>query len=357
MATIQKRKKKNGTYSYRVMIRQHDGFPVAYKTFPTLQEAKDWSVQEEAHRRQGVYLSYRAIDRKTLADLIDRYAAIVLPTKPKNARNTQRLLAWWKNKLGKYAVQNITPDLIASCRLQLSEGKTPRGTQRSPATVNRYLAALSGAMSYCVKECGWIQSNPCLRVSKFKESSGRDRVASVEECNRLLHECNQSRNKHLLPIVLLAITTGMRLSEITGLTWDRIDLEREQIFLRETKNGRSRTVALVGEALELLKRHLQYRKPGNPYLFPAKKRFGRISIRKAWEEACKRARIENLHFHDLRHTFATYAAESGASNLELATATGHKTLQMLQRYTHMDAKITHRLSLAVHQRIMEETHG
>jgi integrase len=357
MSTIQKRRTKDGTCRYRVMIRQNDGFPVAYKTFPTLQEAKEWSIQEEARRRQGIYLPYRASERKTLADLIDRYANIVLPTKPKNARNTLRLLTWWKSKLGKYAVQNITPDLIASYRLQLSEGKTPRGIQRSSATVNRYLAALSGAMTYCVKECGWIQANPCLRVSKFKESPGRDRVASVEECTRLLYACAQSRNEHLLLIVLLAITTGMRLSEITGLTWDRVDLEREQIFLRETKNGRSRTVALVGESLELLKKHLQSRKQADQYLFPSKKRFGHISIRSAWKEACKRARIENLHFHDLRHTFATYAAESGASNLELATATGHKTLQMLQRYTHMDAKITHRLSLAVHQRIMEKNNG
>jgi hypothetical protein len=82
MATIQKRKKKNGTYSYWVMIRQSDGFPPNYKTFPTREEAKDWAKQEEVRRRQGTYLSYKSIDRKTLEDLIDRYLTIVLPTKP-----------------------------------------------------------------------------------------------------------------------------------------------------------------------------------------------------------------------------------------------------------------------------------
>ncbi|MCC5832506.1 MAG: tyrosine-type recombinase/integrase [Chlamydiales bacterium] len=356
MATIQKRKKKNGTYSYRVMIRQSDGFPPTYKTFPTRQEAKDWAQQEEARRRQGTYLPHKSIDRKTLEDLIDRYLTIVLPTKPKNAKDTCRQLTWWKSRLGKYAVHNITPDLIATFRQELAETLTPKGKVRSPSTVNRYLAALSSALSYGVKECGWLQNNPCLRVTKFKEAPGRDRVASEEECVRLLRQCEQSRNKHLLPIVLLGITTGMRKSEITKLTWDRLDLERGLITLKETKSGRPRTVSLIGRPLEILRERFLCRKKHSPYVFPAKKRFGHICIRKAWDEACKRARVANLRFHDLRHTFATYAAEEGASNLELAAALGHQTLQMLQRYTHMNAKITSRLSQGVHDRIIGTTH-
>lgn len=357
MATIQKRKKKDGTFGYRVMIRQSDGFPTAYKTFPRLQEAKDWAQQEEVRRRQGLYFPEQAQQKYTLGDLIGRYLTIILPTKPKNARDTERHLQWWKEKLGKYGVQRITPDLIAQCRQELANGTTYKGTQRSPSTVNRYLAALSCVMTYGVRECGWLKDNFCLRVNKFKESPGRDRVASQEECLRILQECRNSRNEHLLPIVLLAITTGMRQGEIINLTWDNVNLERGLITLKETKNGRPRTVSLVGEALQILRERYLSRSQHNHYLFPAKKRFGRISIRKAWDEALKRAGITNLRFHDLRHTFATYAAESGASNLELATAMGHETLQMLQRYTHMNAKITHRLSTEVHQKIMGEHHG
>jgi integrase len=353
MATIQKRKKKDGTYSYRIMIRQSDGFPTAYKTLPTLQEAKDWSKQEEARRRQGAYFPEQSQQKKTLADLIDRYLTIILPTKPKNARDTTRHLLWWKERLGKFGVQRITPDLIAQRRQELANGMTYKGTKRSHSTVNRYLAALSCVLSYGVRECGWLQNNPCLRVSKFKEAPGRDRVASQAECLKILQECCNSRNEHLLPIVLLAITTGMRQGEITNLNWDNVDLERGLITLKETKNGRPRTVSLVGEALQILRKRHLCRPMHSAHLFPAKKRFGRISIRKAWDEALKRAGITNLRFHDLRHTFATYAAESGASNLELAVALGHETLQMLQRYTHMNAKITYRLSTAVHQRIME----
>ena len=102
-------------------------------------------------------------------------------------------------------------------------------------------------MTYGVRECGWIIENPCLRVTKFQESKGRDRIVSQEECIRLLEACHQSRNEHLILIVLLAITTGMRQGEILGLTWDCIDFDRQFITLKETKNGRSRNVALVGQ--------------------------------------------------------------------------------------------------------------
>lgn len=356
MATIQKRKNKNGTYSYRVMIRQSDGFPPGYKTLPTREEAKDWAIQEEARRRQGHCHDPRRV-KQTLADLIDRYVTIILPTKPKNARDMRRQLDWWKIKLGRYALHTITPDLIAKHRLELAEGLTPKGTQRSKSTVNRYLSTLSSILSYGVKECGWLLDNPCLRVTKFQESKGRNRVASPEECARILEECKQSRNEHLHIIVLLAITTGMRQGEILGLTWDCIDFDQETITLKDTKNGRPRTVSLVGDTLQLLRVHYLQRNRHLPFVFPAKKRFGQISIRKAWDEALKRAGVESLHFHDLRHTFATYAAEAGASNLELATAMGHQTLQMLQRYTHMNATITRRLSKAVHERILEKDNG
>jgi integrase len=225
------------------------------------------------------------------------------------------------------------------------------------ATTNRYLATFSSLMSYAVKECAWLANNPCLRIVKLKESTGRDRVASREECARILDECRNSRNEHLLPIFLIAITTGMRKSEITKLTWDCVDLEKGLISLKETKNGKPRTTSLVGEPLQVLRERYRTRSQHSPYLFPAKKRFGHISIRKAWDEAVKRAHIEELRFHDLRHTFATYAAEAGASNLELATAMGHQTLQMLQRYTHMNATTTHRLSTAVHDKILENNDG
>lgn len=153
---IQKRIHKNRSITYRVQIRENDGYPPTSKSFSTLQEAKDWQKDEKARRRQGYYLADQSTGKNTLSNLIDRYTTIILPTKTKDAKNMQRHLNWWTNKLGKFGLNKISPDLIARCRQELAEGITSKGSKRSPATVNRYLATLSVIMTYAVRECGWI---------------------------------------------------------------------------------------------------------------------------------------------------------------------------------------------------------
>src|SRR5580700_5470286 len=197
MATIQKRKNKNGSTSYRVMIRPQDGLPATYKTFPAFQEAKDWSIQEEAKRRQGIYFPEQIRKKHSLTELIDRYIELILPGKIQSADDMLRHLNWWKDKIGKYTLNHITPDLIAKYRKELLNGLTPQGKQRTFATANRYMASLSSVLSYGVKECEWISVNPMLRVSKLKEPRGRDRVLSKEECEKLLAACIQSKNPFL----------------------------------------------------------------------------------------------------------------------------------------------------------------
>jgi integrase len=227
MATIQKRKLSNGQHSYRVMIRTNDGLGDVSKTFPTHGEAKDWGIQQEALRRQGLYFPEQIKKKHTLGDLIDRYIELILPCKPKNARDTLRQLAWWKEKLGTCTLNHLTPDVLAKYRKELLEGTTRYGSKRTPATTNRYLAALSVVLSYGVKECGWLTSNPMLRVNKLAEPRGRDRVLSEEESVRFLDACANSSQPLLLPFILLSLTIGARRSELLNLTWDCLDLSLE----------------------------------------------------------------------------------------------------------------------------------
>lgn len=339
MATIRKKGK-----AWQAIIRREDGYPPSYKCFPTKQEAKDWASQEEARRRQEVYFPEQIAKKHTLTRAIDQYVELILPSKPKSADDILRHLNWWKEKLGSHSLARVTSELIAQYRKELIEGVTSKGTKRSSATVNRYMASLSIVLTYAVKECGWIPLNPMLRVSKLKESRGRDRILTREECDRLLVSCAKSKNALLLPIVTLAITTGMRQGEILNLTWSDIDLNQGIISLRETKNGRPRSVPIVGIAMEHLKKLAKNRVSNIPFVFPSKKRFGQITIRKAWDEALARCGIEDLRFHDLRHTFCTYAAKAGASNLQLRAAMGHQTSQMTDRYTHLDVTHTRQLS-------------
>ncbi|MEI8364960.1 MAG: site-specific integrase [Parachlamydiaceae bacterium] len=340
MATIRKKGKK-----WQVAILKKDGFPPVYKSgFHTKQEAKDWAANEEARRQQANYFPEQASQKHTLATTIDRYVELILPSKPKSAKDTLRHLNWWKEKIGGYALARVSPDLIAQYRKELSEGLTPKGTKRSSATVNRYMASLSTVFTYAVKECGWIQTNPMLRVYKLKEARGRDRILSKDECDQLLASCAKSRNKLLLPIVVLAITTGMRRGEILNLTWNDVNLEQGILFIKETKNGKPRAVPLSSSALGHMKNLAQNKKESIPFVFPSKKRFGKISIRKAWDEAVSRCELKDLKMHDLRHTFCTYAAKAGGSSIQLQAAMGHQTSQMMDRYTTISALHTKHLS-------------
>jgi integrase len=168
---------------WQVAILKKDGFPPVYKSgFHTKQEAKDWASNEEARRQQANYLPEQASQKHTLAATVDKYVELILPSKPKSAKDTLRHLTWWKEKIGGYALARVSPELIAQHRKELSEGLTAKGTKRSSATVNRYMASLSTVFTYAVKECGWIQTNPMLRVYKLKEARGRDRAVN-DLCN------------------------------------------------------------------------------------------------------------------------------------------------------------------------------
>jgi len=335
MANIEKRISENGKTSYRVKVRLK-GFPVYSGTFERLTAAKRWVQITESAIREGRYFKTTESKRHTLAELIDRYIKNVLLTKPKAIGKQTALLQWWKDEIGVYALADITPALIAECRDKLATGITVRGTQRNPATVVRYLAALSVVLTHAVKEWGWMEDNPMRKVTKPKESCGRVRFLSDDERTRLLKACHESRNPYLYPVVVLALSTGMRQGEIMGLTWDNVDLNRGRAILHETKNEERRAVAITGHALELLKELSRVRRIDSNFLFPSKgNRRKSINLRAPWEAALKEADIQDFRFHDLRHSAASYLAMDGASLAEIAEVLGHKTLQMVKRYAHL----------------------
>ena len=206
-----------------------------------------------------------------------------------------------------------------------------------------------------MKQLHWISENPCASITKLKENPGRDRILMPEEINRLLAACRESKSAYLYPIVLIAITTGARQGEILNLEWRDIDFDNKLAFLKETKNGRPRSISLSEPVLDELKKLHQTRQQLKPLVFASKTAFGRIDIKKAWQTALHNAGIEKCRAHDMRHTFATLAAAQGASNLELSTAMGHRTLQMLLRYTHLDVQVTKKFSKHISEQILQRT--
>lgn len=214
MANIEKRPSGKGQTSYRVKVRLK-GFPVQSATFERLTDARKWAQDTESAIRNGRHFKTSEAKRRTLAELVDRYIASILPTKPKSRAKQTAQLEWWKEQIGAYVLADVTPSLIVQHRDKLSGGITVRGKRRSPATVVRYMAALSHAFSVAVKEWGWIDDSPMRKVTKPRESRGRVRFLSDEERPRLLKACKESSNPYLYPVVVLALSTGCA----TGKSW------------------------------------------------------------------------------------------------------------------------------------------
>lgn len=353
MASIRKRTSKNGDKSYRVDVRLK-GFPSQRATFKRLTDAKRWGDHTEAAIREGRYFKTAEARKHTLAELIDRYILEVLPTKPKQARNQKQQLIWWRDKIGVHTLADITPAKITECRSSLLAGLTPLGSPRSPATVNRYLAALSHAFTIAVNEWGWLDDSPMRKVKKPKEPRGRIRFLSDSEREELLKACKESNNPYLYPVVVLALSTGMRQGEVLGLPWENVDLHQGRITLHETKNDERRVVPLTGKALELLKEHSKVKRIDTPLLFPGKVYPNKpIDLRAPWETALETAKIEDFRFHDLRHSAASYLAMNGASLAEIAEVLGHKTLQMVKRYAHLSEAHTAGVVGRMNEKIFE----
>ena len=196
-----------------------------------------------------------------------------------------------------------------------------------------------------------------LKVTKPKEPRGRERCLSDDERACLLAQCEASSSRWLYTVVVLAISTGMRSGEIMGLRWPQVDLAREQILLTDTKNGASRAVPLSGHALNRMKEAAklrridtdlvffgeQPRKPGEP--------MKAVDLKKPWSTAVSKAKLVDFRFHDLRHSAASYLAMNGASTIEIAAVLGHKTLQMVKRYSHLSNSHTAKIVASMNDKM------
>lgn len=354
MATVQKRKNEDGTTGYRVMIRLK-GHPQASATFARLTDAREWASKTENEMKAGRY--FGAAKRKTLNDLYDKYK-VAASSNLKSWDEVDRRLGWWRARIGNEMLDAITPTRIAECRDELlATPKTYGGGKRSGADVNRTIAALSSAMAHAVKELGWIERNPCERVTKQKEAGGRIRFLSDEELPVLLNAVRASSHPDLLPAVLLALTTGARKGEILGLRWSQIDFKRRAITLShgETKNNVGRALPLSGEVVKLLQARNKVRKIDDDRLFPPAENCQELELREPWKAALVLAGIDvrqatrsgrvkvgappvmtsDFRWHDLRHTAASYLTMAGVSAIEVARILGHKTLAMSLRYSHL----------------------
>lgn len=335
MATFRKR----GKNRWEAQVRKK-GFPTQTKTLPSRAEAEEWAKLIETRMRQGLYLPAKEAEGTTVAQLAKRF-------EEEFAEHHYRGQAWKhklariREKLGRYTLVALSPKVISDYRDRRLQEPDARYTKNldeaprvSPATVKGELDLLSKLLDVATKEFGILvpNGNPVRHIRKPSANGSRERRLVRDEGARLLEQCEASQNPWLRPAVIIALETSMRQGEILSLEWPAIDFKRGLAYLSTSKNGEARAVPLSPAAIQTLKQ-LGRHKEGK--VFPT----DRMTLFKAFTRACERASIENLTFHDLRHEALSRLAERGdLSVLELATISGHKTLQMLKRYTHLQAE-------------------
>ena len=332
MATVDKRiSPLTNKASWRARIRRK-GLPDLTKSFSRKTDAKQWAAQTEAAIVRDRFIPTMKAQRYNLEDVLKQYEPEIIE-ELKDPYNRIRHLRSWQNELKELPLSELTPERIKNFRKKLR-------SKVSSATANRYVASLSAALTHAVKVLGWMEKNPAFRVKRLKEPKNRTRFLSEKELDDLIGACSSLHNyPEMHPIVLIAVTTGMRRSEILKLRWIDCEIASLRILVRDSKNNESRSVPLVGPALDALKRWGKVRPlDSNALVFPshtisASDRL--LDIDHAWKLIRSSAGLVNFRFHDLRHTAASYLAMSGAGLRDIGDILGHKSLSMTLKYSHL----------------------
>ena len=319
MATIRKRKDK---YQALVRLSSH---PTVSKTFTLKSDARTWARETEIQIQKGNFdTAYKPI-KETLRGILERYLIEVTPKKKSPEVEAIKIKRLLREPIAARPFSSLKP-------FHFVEFRDERSKKVSGTTTLKDLALLSHAIEIATKEWGLpLNANPVRQITKPKQNKPRNRRLEDNEEERLLRFCSQSQNHWLLPVVLMAIETAMRRGEILGLTWTDVEMEKRTLHLPITKNGDSRMVPLsirAGQVLDGLPRDITGK------VFPVTT----MALRGLWDRACKRANIEDLNFHDLRHEATSRFFEKGLNVIEVASITGHKDPSMLMRYTHLRAE-------------------
>ncbi len=246
----------------------------------------------------------------------------------KTERNFSDILGKWKiitsYTFVKKAIFDITEnDIVNFFNLLKKDRKITQATQ------NRYRSCLSHIFNTAIKD-KLIKENPVKYIKKYKEES-RNRALNEFEVNALLEACKKSKNKELYYIVLAALYTGMRYSNIVNMKKSNIQGNIYQLDGCETKSGKGQLICLHQDLLDELNKYmLEY--DNGEYVFKTKE------VKRSFKSALKQADIKYFRFHDLRRTFATTLLHNGTNIKVIQHMLGHSSIAMTERYLANDSK-------------------
>ena len=331
MASIRKR----GELQWEARVRRR-GQPIQCKTFTTKARAETWVRQVEGEMDRGVFVSRAEAENTTLAEALARYAQEVTPRKKATtaSRERDRIRAWAASSLSQRSLASVRGKDVAVVLSDIEK----RGLS---ANIVPCISPSSRTSSIPPAPPGaWnpYQTVDLVKGQRPKLPAGRDRRLVGDEETRL-RAAAQAYDRVAPPgagtieaLIIWAIETAMRRGEMAAMRWEHLDRTARTLLIPDTKTGVPRTIPLSPAALKTIEglspkaRGLVWNRSPD-------------AISRAFMEVCKAAGIRGLTFHDLRHEATSRLFEKhGFSALEAAAVTGHKTMQMLKRYTHLRAE-------------------
>ncbi len=259
----------------------------------------------------------------------DEYLETYCKQNKKSWKTDELILGRLKIYFKDETLQGISPEKI-------ERFKAKRRADVSPATVNRDVAIMRTMFNKAV-EWGRLEVSPLRSIRRFKEAPGRERILTAEEVGRLLASASDSSR----PVMIVALNTGMRRTEILSLKWANVDLTRGYIFIEDSKSGKPRKIPMNGAVMDTF-----LKLPHDAeFVFFNRETGGPIKdIKTAFHAACRRAKrdpndkedpgIIGVRFHDLRHTAASKMIEAGVDLVTVSKILGHASIQMTMRYAH-----------------------
>lgn len=328
MATIRKR----GS-SWQVQVRR-EGFPPLTKSFSVRTDAAEWARDKERQiDRTELPTTIRDFKGMTVADLLRRYEQEVTPRKRGAKFEQSRLRQLLNHSIANTNLHNLSGASVSHYR-------EDRLKVVKPASVRRELVVLRHVFEVARTEWGMpIHTNPVHQIKLPNDSKPRERRLEDGDAARLADGLSSKSAWYLRPLIALAIETGMRRGELLSIRWKDVDVTAPTIRILKTKNGHPRTIPLTPKAVEILS-SLERR---DDRVFPVSPN----AVRLAWERLRRRAGLQDLRLHDLRHEAVSRFFEYGLTVPEVALISGHRDPRMLSRYTHLrPEKVAEKLAKA-----------
>ncbi len=317
----------DGQRVHRVVARESEGV--------TRQQVEDYIEQVKTEARKGrlnlpkgrkTVLGFQ----KAAPDYLNRLREEGgKDLKAKKMRLTHHLIPFFKNK-PLSSIHTFDVERYKKSRLE-------SGT--APGTINRELAALSHLLNKAL-EWRWLDSKPAI-IKRLKENPGRITYLTSEQAANLIQEAQKDQNPHVYPFIVIGLGTGMRRMEILSIRLKDIDLEHQTIHIPNAKTG-ARSQPMTKELREFLRGYVEAAEPGQEWLFPsAGSKTGHVvAIEKAFKRVVTNAGMDPAQVvrHTLRHTAITHLVQAGVDLPTVKRISGHKTLAMVERYSHQNGE-------------------